>query len=79
MSFEGLKGKLTTATVLAYADFSKPFILVVDASHQGLVAVLPQENEGKVRPVAYASCSSRPTERNKSNYSSMKLEFDTLN
>ncbi|KAL0152304.1 hypothetical protein M9458_052027 [Cirrhinus mrigala] len=77
-SFEGLKGKLTTAPVLAYADFSKPFILEVDASHQGLGAVLSQECEGKVRPVAYASRSLRPTERNMSNYSSMKLEFVAL-
>ncbi len=78
MSFEGLKGKLTTAPVLAYADFSIPFILEVDASNQGLGAVLSQENEGKVRPVAYASRSLRPTERNMSNYSSMKLEFVVL-
>lgn len=76
--FEGLKEKLTTAPVLAYADFSKPFILEVDASHQGLGAVLSQECEGKVRPVAYASRSLRPTERNMSNYSSMKLEFVAL-
>lgn len=78
VSFEGLKQKLTTTPVLVYADFSKPFILEVDASHQGLGAVLSQENEGKVRPVAYASRSLRPTERNMSNYSSMKLEFVAL-
>ncbi len=78
VSFEGLKRKLTTTPVLAYADFSRPFILEVDASHQGLGAVLSQENEGKVRPVAYASRSLRPTERNMSNYSSMKLEFVAL-
>ncbi len=78
VSFEGLKGNLTTTPVLAYADFSRPFILEVDASYQGLGAVLSQENEGKVRPVAYASRSLRPTERNMSNYSSMKLEFVAL-
>lgn len=78
VSFEELKEKLTTAPVLAYADFSKPFILEVDASYQGLGAVLSQEYEGKVRPVAYASRSLRPTERNMSNYSSMKLEFVAL-
>ncbi|KAL0152450.1 hypothetical protein M9458_052173, partial [Cirrhinus mrigala] len=69
--FEGLKGKLTTAPVLAYADFSLPFILEVDASHGGLGAVLSQEQQGKVRPIA-------PTERNTTNYSSMKLEFLAL-
>ncbi len=35
-------------------------------------------NGGKVRPIAYASRSLRPTERNMSNYSSMKLEFLAL-
>ncbi len=54
-SFEELKGKLTTAPVLAYADFSLPFILEVDASHGGLGVVLSQEHQGKVRPVAYGS------------------------
>lgn len=44
-SFSGLKRKLSTAPVLAYANFSLPFILEVDASHRGLVAVLPQEQE----------------------------------
>ena len=54
-SFEVLKSKLTTAPVLAYADFSLPFVLEVDASHGGLGAVLSQEREGKVRPIAFAS------------------------
>ncbi len=37
-----------------------------------------QEQEGKVRPIAYASRSLKPTERNMANYSSMKLEFLAL-
>ena len=78
LSFEALKRKLTSAPVLAYADFSLPFILEVDASHNGLGAVLSQEQEGKVRPVAFASRGLKPTERNMSNYSSMKLEFVAL-
>ncbi|RXN11109.1 Transposon Ty3-I Gag-Pol poly [Labeo rohita] len=77
-SFDGLKSKLTSSPVLAYADFSQPFILEVDASHSGLGAVLSQEQEGRVRPIAYASRSLRPTERNMTNYSSMKLEFLAL-
>lgn len=56
----------------AFADFSLPFILEVDASHSGLGAVLSQEQGGRVRPVAYASRSLHPAEKN---YSSMKLEF----
>lgn len=53
-SFEALKFKLTTAPVLAYADFSLPFILEVDASYGGIGAVLSQEQGGKVQPIAYA-------------------------
>ena len=74
-AFQSLKEKLTSAPVLAYADFNKTFILEVDASHGGLGAVLSQEQSGKVRPIAFASRGLRPTERNMDNYSSMKLEL----
>uniref|UniRef100_A0A671UA44 ribonuclease H n=1 Tax=Sparus aurata TaxID=8175 RepID=A0A671UA44_SPAAU len=77
-SFEALKSKLTSAPVLAFADFSRPFILETDASHSGLGAVLSQEVEGGIRPIAYASRGLRPTEQNMVNYSSMKLEFVAL-
>ncbi|KAJ8014292.1 hypothetical protein DPEC_G00038740 [Dallia pectoralis] len=77
-SFEALKARLTSAPVLAYADFSLPFILEVDASHGGLGAVLSQEQHGRVRPVAYASRGLKPTERNMVNYSSMRPEFVAL-
>ena len=77
-SFEALKTKLVSAPVLTYADFSRPFVLETDASHSGLGAVLSQETETGLRPVAYASRGLRPTERNMSNYSSMKLEFLAL-
>lgn len=39
-SFEALKSKLTNSPVLAYAEFSLPLILEVDASHGGLGTVL---------------------------------------
>lgn len=64
-----------SAPVLAYADFSRPFILEVDASLSGLGAVLSQEKEGQVRPIAYASRALSRSERKMPNYSSMKLEF----
>lgn len=76
--FNDLKATLVSAPVLAYANFSLPFILEIDASFNGLGAVLSQEQEGKVRPIAYASRGLKPTERNMSNYSSMKLEFLAL-
>ncbi|KAL1268415.1 hypothetical protein QQF64_033778 [Cirrhinus molitorella] len=77
-SFAELKDRLSTTPVLAYANFSQPFILEVDASYGGLGADLSQKQGGKVRPIAYASRGLRPTERNMSNFSSMKLEFLAL-
>lgn len=62
--FQTLKQRLVSAPVLAYADFSLPFVLEIDASHSGLGAVLGQESDGKMRPVAYASRGLRPTESN---------------
>ena len=77
-SFEALKAKLVSSPVLVYADFTKPFILEIDASYSGLGAVLSQETDNGVKPVAYASRGLRPPERNMTNYSSMKLEFLAL-
>ena len=61
-----LKLKLSTPPVLAYADFSKPFVIHTDASREGLGAVLYQEQNGIERVIAYDS------ERN---YPAHKLEF----
>jgi len=77
-AFETLKERLISAPVLTFADFSKPFILHVDASNEGLGAVLSQEEDGKVRVVAYASRRLKPTEKNMQNYSSRKLELLAL-
>lgn len=74
-AFETLKRLLVSAPVLGYSDFTKPFVLEIDASHARLGAVLSQEQDGKRRPTAFASRGLRPTERNMSNYSSRKLEF----
>lgn len=77
-SFQTLKDQLIRAPVLAYADFTKPFILEIDASHAGLGAVLAQDQDGQRKPIAFASRGLRPTERNMSNYSSRKLELLAL-
>lgn len=75
-SFEKLKDVITSVPVLAFADFSKPFELHVDASLNGLGAILYQaDQQGKLRPIAFGSRSLRPSE---ANYPAHKLEFCAL-
>ena len=74
-AFDLIIEKLTSPPVLAYADYSRPFILNVDASGDGLGAVLYQEQEGIERVVAYAS---RGLRANECNYPAHKLEFLAL-
>lgn len=47
VAFEALKEALTQAPILAYADYTQPFRLYTDASHQGLGAVLAQVQESQ--------------------------------
>lgn len=53
-AFYKLKEELLNCAVLAHPDFSRPFILSVDASLDGLGAVLSQvpAGEKKARPIA---------------------------
>ena len=60
-----LKDLLTTAPVLAYPLFDKPFTVETDACIEGLGAVLEQmQADAKLHPVAYASRSLTEAERN---------------
>ena len=64
--------KLTSPPVLAYTDYSRPFLLNIDASVDGLGAVLYQEHNGIEHVIAYASRGLRASE---CNYPAHKLEF----
>ena len=78
-SFEKLKLALTSAPILAYPNYSKPFLLETDASLKGLGAVLSQEDDnGKMRVISYASRTLKPYEKSMRNYSSAKLELLAL-
>lgn len=66
---------LTSAPVLAFADATKPYILHVDASFDGLGAVLNQEYPEGLRPVAFASRKLCQSEKN---YPVHQLEFLAL-
>ena len=59
-AFHTLKKFLTSATILAQPDISKPFDIYCDASGTGIGCVLMQEN----RVIAYASRSLKRHEEN---------------
>ena len=71
-ALQKLKGLLIEAPVLAFPEFDRGFLLDTDASGVGLGAVLAQkQNDGSVRPVAYAS---RTLQLHEQNYGVMELE-----
>ncbi|KAK0137889.1 Retrovirus-related Pol polyprotein from transposon 297 [Merluccius polli] len=73
-AFQDLKSALVSSVPLAHPDFTKPFLLSVDASTSGLGAVLSQvqPNEDKARPIAFASKSLNHAQ---SKYPAHRLEF----
>lgn len=79
-AFEELKGRLVSAPVLAYPNFSAEagsFILDTDASqYQGIGAVLSQQQQdGTERVIAYGSRSLNEHEKN---YCTTRLEMLAL-
>ena len=64
-AFTTLKTKLCEAPILVYPSFDKDFTLETDASIDGIGAVLSQpQADGCLHPVAFASRSLSPAERN---------------
>ena len=75
-SFEALKEKLSSPPILAFADFSQPFELHIDASLTALGAALYQRSkDNKLHVIAYASRGLSKTEQR---YPAHKLEFLAL-
>ena len=68
-SFETLKQALTTAPVLAYPDFSTPFLVATDASSRAVGAVLSQlDGNRREQTIYYASKSLNEAEKKYSKY-----------
>ena len=75
-AFKMLKGACMNSPVLAFADYTKDFLLETDTSKEGLGAVISQKQEdGWFHPVAYGSQVLNTHEKN---YHSTKLEFLAL-
>ena len=74
-TFEKLKTRLCTTQVMAYPDFSKPFILATDASGIAIAAILSQIQDGIERPLAY---TSRQLNKNETSYCASELEMLAL-
>ena len=75
-AFRALNQACMTTPVLAFADYTKPFLLQTDASKDGLGAVLFQKQADRwYHPVASGSRALMPHEKN---YHLTKLEFLAL-
>jgi hypothetical protein len=71
-AFERLKACLTSPPILAYPNFTKPFVLYTDASTFALGAILSQkDDQNKEHVIAYAS---RTLNRHERNYSVTEME-----
>ena len=75
-SLSTLVKMITSAPILAYADFEKEFVLHTDASLKGLGAILYQKGSNNtMQVVGYAS---RTLKKSEANYHPTKLEFLAL-
>ena len=76
-AFEVFKQAFITVLVLAFTDYTKPFLMETDVSKDGLrVALSQKQADGCYHPVAYSSRALMPHEKN---YHLTKLEFLALN
>ena len=61
-AFKTLKQACMTAPILAFADYTKLFLLEADASKDGLGAILSQKQW--YHPISYGSRALMPHEKN---------------
>jgi hypothetical protein len=61
-AFEKIKQALLSAAVLATPDWTRPFVVHIDASFDGLGATLSQIIDGKERPIVFISRQLRDAE-----------------
>ena len=74
-AFKALKQACMTTPVLAFADYTKLFLLETDVSKDRLGAVLSQKQADGYLPVTYGSRALTPHEKN---YHLMKHDFLVL-
>ena len=75
-SLQSTKKGMYDHPVLAFTNYTKPFLLETDVSKDGLGVVLSQkQTDGQYHPVAYGSRAFMPLERN---YNFTKLEVLVL-
>jgi len=70
-AFDDLRNRLITAPILAYPDFSQPFLLFTDASNFAIGAILSQIHNGREVVIAYAS---KQLNKAQINYSTIEKE-----
>ena len=63
-AFDILKYLFKSAPILKHPDSNKPFIVETDASNFAVGAILSQEFDGKLHPVAFLSKSLTKCQRN---------------
>lgn len=68
-AFQALKKALTSAPMLAFPNFSQPFVVETDASNKGIGAVLQQARH----PIAFVSRALGPKNQGLSTYEKERL------
>ena len=71
-SFKHLKQMLCNAPIFKLPHIDKPFVVRTDASDTGLGAMLLQEHNGKLFPIAFASMKLNPAQKR---YSVVEREY----